>query len=71
METATIIIDAVKELGFPIACVVALFYLLYRQQQEQAEQNEKWAALIAECTAAINSVKQLISTLHGGGNNDC
>lgn len=69
------IIEFVQQVGFPIACTVALFYLLYqemRQRQKESEERAKrdadFARIIAENTAATNSLKELVRSLHGGKN---
>lgn len=73
MEIASII-EFVQQVGFPIACTVALFYLLYQEMQqrqkeaeERAKRDAEFARIIAENTAATNSLKELVNSLHRGG----
>lgn len=70
-----LVIEFIQQVGFPIACTVALFYLQYqemRQRQkdaeERAKQNAEFMRIIAENTAATNSLKELVRSLHGGEN---
>ena len=70
-----LVIEFIQQVGFPIACTVALFYLLYqemKQRQKESEEHAKrdteFTRVIAENTAATNSLKELVRSLHGGGN---
>lgn len=70
-----LVIEFIQQVGFPIACTVALFYLQYqemRQRQkdaeERAKQNAEFMRIIAENTAATNSLKELVRSLHGDKN---
>ena len=65
----------IQNVGFPITCCAVLFYLLYQEMQqrqkeaqERAERDAEFSRIIAENTAATNSLKELVRTLHGGGN---
>ena len=69
------IIQFVQQVGFPIACTVALFYLLYNEMQqrrkdaeERAVRDAEFTRVIAENTAATQSLKELVKSFHGGGN---
>lgn len=68
-----LIIEFIQQVGFPIASTVALFYLLYQEMQqrqkdaeERAKQNAEFMRIIAENTAATNSLKDLVNSLHRG-----
>lgn len=65
MDTFELVISAIQQLGFPVACVVVLFWLLYKNMEYQKAHDVETARLISENTAAINSMKQLINHLHG------
>lgn len=65
--------EFVQQVGFPIACTVALFYLLYQEMEQRrkdaedrARRDAEFARVIAENTAATNSLKELVKSLHGG-----
>ena len=66
MESAEFVINLVRDLGFPIACVVALFLLLYREMQDRRERDTKFTELLERNTAAINSLESLVKNLHAG-----
>lgn len=72
MDFATVA-EFVQQVGFPIACTVALFYLLYREMQQRqcdsedrAKRDAEFSRIIAENTAATISLKDLVRALHGG-----
>ena len=72
MDFATVA-EFVQQVGFPIACTVALFYLLYQEMQQRQRDSEdrakreaEFSRIIAENTAATNSLKDLVRALHGG-----
>ena len=72
MDFATVT-EFVQQVGFPIACTVALFYLLYqemkqrqRDSEERAKRDAEFSRVIAENTAATHSLKDLVRSLHGG-----
>ena len=65
--------EFIQQVGFPIACTVALFYLLYQEMRQrqsdsesQAKRDAEFSRIIAENTAATNSLKDLVRALHGG-----
>lgn len=65
----------IQNVGFPIICCAVLFYLLYQEMQqrqkeaqERAERDAEFSRIIAENTAATNSLKELVRSLHGGKN---
>lgn len=66
------VVQFVQGVGFPIACAIALFYLLYQDMQqrirdanERALRDSEMARVIAENTAATNSLRDLVKSLHG------
>lgn len=63
----------IQNVGFPITCCAVLFYLLYQEMlqrqkeaQERAIRDAEFTRVIAENTAATNSLKELVKALHGG-----
>lgn len=67
MEAVEYIVTAVRELGFPVACVVALFWLLYKEMQDRKTRDAKFTELIERNTAAVSSLETLVKSLHEGG----
>ena len=66
-----VILEIISTVGFPIACVVALFFFIYKLQQESVKREERLMAIIeeygsklAEITATINSINDKIDRYH-------
>lgn len=64
--------EILQNFGFPVACVAVLFIMLYTEMKARRESDEKWAALTAECKAAVEScraavesLKMMVQHLHG------
>lgn len=64
VETVDKIIAVVQDLGFPVACVIALFWLLYKEMQDRKNRDVKFTELIERNTAAISSLESLVKSLH-------
>ena len=43
MDLLDAIVTFIKDVGFPIACVVAMFWMWDRERQEHKTEAEKWA----------------------------
>lgn len=67
MEIVEYIVKIVQDLGFPVACVVSLFWLLYREMQDRKNRDVKFAELLERNTAAITSLEALVKSLHDRG----
>ena len=67
----SIILEVISTVGFPIACVVALFFFIYKLQNESVKREERLMAIIedygsklAEITATINAMNDKIDRYH-------
>ena len=49
-------ITFISQLGFPIACVIAMFYLLEKERQEHKEESEKWVEAINNNTRIMERI---------------
>lgn len=70
METLDIIVSIINSVGFPIACVVVLFWLLYKEQKNHVEESDKWcdafnnnSNVLKENSKALESLKKVIEVL--------
>ena len=70
MEAATII-ELISGVGFPIACVVVLFWFIYKLQTESAKREERLMGIIeeygsklAEITTTIEAINEKIDRYH-------
>lgn len=59
----TEIVNLISNLGFPIACVVAMFWLLQKEQNSHADETAKFTQTIEANTIAI---ERLIEKLDAG-----
>lgn len=53
----------ISAVGFPIACVCAMFYMLNREQENHKKESETWAQKLAENTEILRELKDLIGKL--------
>jgi len=60
ISTTTTLISTV---GFPIAACCAMFYLLYKTQEEHKAESEKWIKALDDNTAVMNA---LLTKLEAG-----
>lgn len=63
----TTIIEFISTLGFPIACVIALFFYIYKIQQESVNREDRllkivedYGVKLAEITATIDAINDKI-----------
>lgn len=71
MEMA-VILEAITTVGFPIACVIALFWFVYKLQNESVKREERLMVIIesygvklAEITNTIEAINEKIDRFHG------
>lgn len=46
----------ISQLGFPIACVIAMFYLLEQERKEHKAESEKWIEAINNNTRIMERI---------------
>lgn len=64
MDIVEKVVEAVSTVGFPIVCVLMLFYLFYKEMEDRKQRDAQFTALLERNTAAINSLESLVKTLH-------
>ena len=64
MEIVEKAVEAVSAVGFPIVCVMMLFYLFYKEMEDRKQRDAQFTSLLERNTAAINSLVSLVKTLH-------
>ena len=47
-------LEIIKDFGFPIACVIALFVMLQNEQKAHREESEKMSATITELKVSFS-----------------
>lgn len=61
MEMAEAITTFVSNLGFPIACVCAMFYMWNKEREEHAEEARRFTEAINNNTQVMNEIKEALS----------
>lgn len=56
METLTAIQEMISVLGFPICCVVALFWQMEKERKVHKEESDKWVQALNQNTLVIQQV---------------
>lgn len=62
MELIDVIVKFIQNVGFPIACVVAMFWMWDRERQEHKNEAEKWTEAINNNTLIM---QRLLDKLDG------
>lgn len=57
------IAEIISNLGFPIACVVAMFYMWNKERESHKEEADKWADAFRQNTVAISELKEVVTAL--------
>lgn len=57
---AEIIMRLVGNIGFPIVCVIIMFWQMYEDKKARVEERSQWLAAITDITAAINELSAKI-----------
>jgi hypothetical protein len=60
---ANAIIQLVSNVGFPIACTVAMFMLFYKEREAHSEESKKFVEAIDNNTRIMEEVKNIVQTL--------
>lgn len=62
MEWVQVVVDIVSNLGFPIACVGAMFWLLNKERESHKEETDKFTEAINNNTKVMEGVKSIVET---------
>ena len=50
----------IQNLGFPIACVIAMFYMLNKEREDHKAESDKWTEAIHNNTIAMTQLTDYI-----------
>lgn len=64
-EIVTVVTNVISNVGFPICCVGALGYILYREQELHREESKMFTSAIKDLTVALTQLSDKL-----GGNED-
>ena len=56
MDILDAIVTFIQNIGFPIACVVAMFWMWDREREEHKAEAEQWAEAIQNNTAVMQKL---------------
>ena len=56
MDILTMLMDAIKEVGFPIACVIYLFWQNHEEQKSHKEESSEWIEAINRNTVVMEKI---------------
>lgn len=62
MDVVQQVVDIINQVGFPIACVVAMFWQMEKERESHAAESEKWVEAINRNT---NVIEKLTDKLGG------
>lgn len=62
-EIVAVVTNAISNVGFPICCVGALGYLLYREQDLHREESKMFTSAIKDLTVTLTQLSEKL-----GGN---
>lgn len=64
MDTIALIIDTIKDLGFPAASVLLMWLLCKDTQSRQDQQNIMWHDALEKNTAALNELSTVVKAMN-------
>ena len=56
MDILTMLMDAIKEVGFPIACVIYLFWQNHEEQKSHKAESSEWIEAINRNTVVMEKI---------------
>ena len=56
----TAVTGVIQNLGFPIACVIAMFYMLNKEREDHKAESDKWTEAIHNNTIAMTKLTDYI-----------
>ncbi|MBQ0167464.1 MAG: hypothetical protein KBT02_10205 [Treponema sp.] len=62
--------ELIGTMGFPIACVIALFWMWNKERDEHRAESEKWMEAFNKNTDAIRDLREIITMLKERISND-
>lgn len=64
------ITQLISQLGFPIACVIYLFWAQQKEREAHATESKAWTEALHNNTLAIQKLTDYIDKIEKGGKND-
>lgn len=64
MEILDAIVRFIQNIGFPIACAVAMFWMWDKEREEHKVESEKWAQALNNNTAVMQKLVDRLEEVH-------
>ncbi len=61
-----VITGLIANLGFPISCVVAMFFMWNKERNDHKEESEKWLEALNNNTAVMREISTRLENLKNG-----
>ena len=61
MDILNAAVEIVNKVGFPIACVIAMFWQMDKERESHAAESEKWVEAINRNTNVIEKLTEKIN----------
>lgn len=66
-DIVRLIVDIVSNVGFPIACVCALFWYINKNDEAHKLESKNYAEAIKNNTIVMQEIKTLLEEMNNGG----
>ena len=66
-DILNLIVQLISNVGFPIACVIAMFYMWNKEREAHHEEAQSWATALHNNTEVLQEIKTI---LNGGFKHD-
>lgn len=58
MELVNLVVQIIEQVGFPIACVVAMFWQMEKEREAHSDEAKAWTDAINRNTAVIEKLTE-------------
>lgn len=60
---ASAIIQLISNVGFPIACTIAMFYMLNKEREDRMQESNKFVEAINNNTVIMQEVRDIVKAI--------
>ena len=61
MDILNAVVEIINKVGFPIACVIAMFWQMEKERESHAAESERWVEAINRNTNVIEKLTEKIN----------
>lgn len=66
VDVVKLVVDLVSNVGFPIACVCALFWYINKNDEDHKVESSNYAKAIENNTIVMQEIKTLLEEMNSG-----